>query len=185
MCCPTDERDLFWTAPCNIKIEELVDSSRKTGKQGDPDNAAARHGSPALPPRSSIESNPTRPLVRPRSGRAECSRAVVVVLTIEQRSTTVPAHACRHRRRLAARHGLTIVRQIDDVAGRRYVFFNHGCSSRLTRCLSQTSFAQTFSPPLKFYRRNCGTPPRSPHRLNPDLFCDTTHHVSASGVRSR
>jgi hypothetical protein len=77
------------------------------------------------------------------------------------------------------------VRQIDDVAGRRYVFFNHGCSSRLTRCLSQTSFAQTFSPPLKFYRRNWGGRQASPRGRNPALFCDTIDRVSANCVRSR
>lgn len=135
--------------------------------------------------RSSIESNPTRPFAQPRGGGVQCSRAVVVVFAVEQRSTTVSAQACRQRRRLAARHDLTIVRQIDDVAGRRYVFFNHGCSSRLTRCLSQTSFAQTFSPPLKFYRRNWGTAHTSRQRLNPALFCDTIDRVFANRVRSR
>src|SRR5262249_16486301 len=89
------------------------------------------------------------------------------------------------RRRLAARHGLTIAGQVDDVAGRRYVFFNHGCSSRLTCCLSQTSFAQTFSPLLKFYRRNWGAAHASPRPRNGALFCDTIGPVSATGVRSR
>jgi hypothetical protein len=65
------------------------------------------------------------------------------------------------------------------------VFLNHGCSSRLTCCLSQTSFAQTFSPPLKFYRRNWGGAHTSPRGLNPALFCDTNRHVSATSVRSR
>ena len=136
--------------------------------------------------RSSVQANPTRPFAQPwNSGCVECGRAIVIVLAIEQRSTTVPAHARRQRRRLAARHDLAIARQIDDVAGRRYVFFNHGCSSRLTRCLSQTSFAQTFSPPLKFYRRNWGTAHTSRRSRNDDLFCDTISPVSATGVRSR
>jgi hypothetical protein len=65
------------------------------------------------------------------------------------------------------------------------VFFNHGFSSRLTLCLSQTSFAQTFSLLLKFYRRNWGTAHASPRRRNDDLFCDTIGPVSATGVRSR
>jgi hypothetical protein len=65
------------------------------------------------------------------------------------------------------------------------VFFNHGCSSRLTCCLSQTSFAQTFSPLLKFYRRNWGGGHTSRRGLNPALFCDTNHRVSLNGVRSR
>lgn len=139
---------------------------------------------------SSIDANPTRPFPQSQScsiwgGSIECSRAVVIVLAVEQRSTTVPAHARRQRRRLAARHDLTIARQVDDVTGRRYVFFNHGCSSRLTHCLSQTSFAQTFSPPLKFYRRNWGTTNASPRSRNDALFCDTISPVSATGVRSR
>ena len=135
--------------------------------------------------RSLVQANPTRSFAQPRCGSVECSRAVVVVLAVEQRSTTVPAHARRQRRRLAARHGLTIARQVDDVARRRYVFFNHGCSSRLTHNLSQTSFAQTFSAPLKFYRRNWGAAHASQPGRNGDLFCDTIGPVFAIGVRSR
>lgn len=141
--------------------------------------------------RSLVQANSTRPFAQlQRCGIwsrscVECRRAIVIVLAVEQRSTTVPAHARRQRRRLAARHHLTIARQIDDVGGRRYVFFNHGSSSRLTRCLSQTSFAQTFSPPLKFYRRNWGTAHTSRRGRNGALFCDTISLVSVTGVRSR
>lgn len=140
--------------------------------------------------RASIQANPTRSVAQSRrrsiwSGSVECSRTVVVVLAVEQRSTTVPAHARRQRRRLAARRDLTIAGQVDDVAGRRYVFLNHGCSSRLTHNLSQTSFAQTFSAPLKFYRRNWGTAHASQRSRNGDLFCDTISPVFATGVRSR
>ena len=119
----------------------------------------------ALAFRSSIDSNPTRPVARPRSGRAECGRAIVVILTVEQRSTTVPAHAHRHRRRLAARQDLTIVRQVDDVAGRRYVFFNHGCSSRLRTA----------------YRRQVSRK-RSAHRSNftGGIGALSTHHRAAA-----
>ncbi len=127
------------------------------GKQGDPDNAAARPGSPL----------PSVP--QSARNRRGCSRnrgaVVVVVLTVEQRSTTVPAHACRHRRRLAARQDLTIVRQIDDVAGRRYVFFNHGCSSRLHAA----------------YRRQASRK-RSAHRSNftGGIGAEITYHRAAS-----
>lgn len=133
----------------------------------------------------SIGTKPARLIAQPRSGCGGRRRAVVVGFAVEQRSTTVPARACRHRRRPAARQRLAIVGQRDDVAGRRYVFLNHGCSSRLTRCLSQTSFAQTFSPPLKFYRRDWGGAHASRHGRNPDPFRDTLRRVSANCVRYR
>jgi hypothetical protein len=77
--------------------------------------------------RFSIGTKPTRRFAKLLSCNIDHTRAVVFVLAIEQRRATVPAQPCRHRRRLAERAILAIARQIDDVAGRRYVFFNHGC----------------------------------------------------------
>src|SRR5207248_6010469 len=99
----------------------------------------------------SIRIKLARPAAQKRPLDVEGAGAFVFALALRQRRAAMPADPRRHRKRLVGGvAALVIAREIDDVAERRYEFFNHCKSSRLQTALSQKGFAQTFSATLKF-----------------------------------
>ena len=100
--------------------------------------------------------------ISPRKICAACQRSLAcsTLKVLEHSSSRSPSDSaapqCRHMRTEIARRRHVafplIARKVHDVAGRIYQFLNHRCP--LGSCLSlwQRIFAETFSPPLKFYR---------------------------------